>query len=242
MTDEQIQEITDQFIHALEGMARREPSWLTFVSAATSFGALTAVLVVFGLGTWSLNQQQKALSTGALGGVTDLEREGGTHARSEWWERALWALEATASTSDARYTYGTAILGILAKSNSVSSEEKALFDVVWQASCTRMQDREIDLLLKAYLDASPRKKTGSQTECTSTPGVDRADAESHQPESEPAGSTEAGDADDRDQMLGALRREILAARLKVTLDEQLGRETSAAVKLLAGMKLLSHRH
>lgn len=42
----------------------------------------------------------------------------------------------------------------------------------------------------------------------------------------------------KDQVFAKLRREILAARLKVTLDDQLGRETSPTVKHLAGMKLL----
>lgn len=41
----------------------------------------------------------------------------------------------------------------------------------------------------------------------------------------------------KDQVFRTLRREILAARLKVTLDEQLGRETSRTVMRLAGMKL-----
>lgn len=41
----------------------------------------------------------------------------------------------------------------------------------------------------------------------------------------------------KDQVLDTLRREILAARLKVTLDEQLNRETSPTVQRLAGMRL-----
>lgn len=41
----------------------------------------------------------------------------------------------------------------------------------------------------------------------------------------------------KDQVFDTLRREILAARLKVTLDEQLNRETSSTVRRLAGMKL-----
>lgn len=46
-------------------------------------------------------------------------------------------------------------------------------------------------------------------------------------------------ADRKHRMFERLRREILAARLKVTLDEQLKRETSPTVKALAGMKLPS---
>lgn len=41
----------------------------------------------------------------------------------------------------------------------------------------------------------------------------------------------------KEQVFKKLRREILAARLKVTLDEQLNRETSPTVKRLSEMKL-----
>lgn len=45
------------------------------------------------------------------------------------------------------------------------------------------------------------------------------------------------DPKNRDQVLSALRRQILAAQLKVTLDEELGRKTSPKVVELAAMKL-----
>ena len=45
------------------------------------------------------------------------------------------------------------------------------------------------------------------------------------------------DRNDRDQVAAALRKEIRAARLKVTLDKKQGRETSPQVKLLAGLTL-----
>lgn len=43
--------------------------------------------------------------------------------------------------------------------------------------------------------------------------------------------------DRKDEVFDTLRREILAARLKVTLDKELDRTTSDMVKRLAGMKL-----
>lgn len=45
------------------------------------------------------------------------------------------------------------------------------------------------------------------------------------------------DPTNRAEVFATLRREILAARLKVTLDEELDRTTSPKVKLLAQMKL-----
>lgn len=45
------------------------------------------------------------------------------------------------------------------------------------------------------------------------------------------------DPTNREQVASTLRKEIRAARLKVTLDRKLGRETSPQVKLLAGLTL-----
>ncbi|ALO65250.1 hypothetical protein AS189_00555 [Arthrobacter alpinus] len=45
------------------------------------------------------------------------------------------------------------------------------------------------------------------------------------------------DPSNKSQMIRTLRREIMAARLKVALDKELKRETSATVKSLAGMIL-----
>lgn len=47
----------------------------------------------------------------------------------------------------------------------------------------------------------------------------------------------AYDPTDKAKVFRALRQEILAARLKVVLDEQLGRETSPVVLQLSRMKL-----
>ncbi|POH73461.1 hypothetical protein [Arthrobacter glacialis] len=47
----------------------------------------------------------------------------------------------------------------------------------------------------------------------------------------------AYDPENRDQVFDTLRREILAAQVKVTLDKELNRPTSETVKRLAGMKL-----
>lgn len=50
-------------------------------------------------------------------------------------------------------------------------------------------------------------------------------------------SQRAYDPTDRDQVVAELRREILAARLKVTIDKKLKRKPSAASLRLAGTKL-----
>lgn len=40
---------------------------------------------------------------------------------TEWWRRAQWVLNATASTNDTMYPYGIRILGVLAKSDLAGS-------------------------------------------------------------------------------------------------------------------------
>lgn len=45
------------------------------------------------------------------------------------------------------------------------------------------------------------------------------------------------DPTNREEVASTLRKEIRAARLKITLDKKLGRETSPQVKLLAGLTL-----
>lgn len=50
-------------------------------------------------------------------------------------------------------------------------------------------------------------------------------------------SQRAYDPTNRDQVIAELRREILAARLKVTIDRKLKRRPSAATLRLAGTKL-----
>lgn len=58
----------------------------------------------------------------------------------------------------------------------------------------------------------------------------------------PADGDQPGDEEShRDWVLDTLRREIHAARLKIILDDQLGRETSPEVKRLAGMEASSSR-
>lgn len=50
-------------------------------------------------------------------------------------------------------------------------------------------------------------------------------------------TSRAYDPKNRDEVFDTLRREILAARVKVDLDDALKRPTSETVKRLAGMKL-----
>jgi hypothetical protein len=108
-----------------------------------------------------------------------------------------------------------------------------------------MRDNEIRRLLAECGAVIEREKA----ESTLPNSVQRAaDREGERPDLLGSGEDEAtrrslarnatrADPPTKDQVFATLRREVLAARLKVTLDDQLGRDTSPTVRRLAGMKL-----
>ncbi|WP_258804803.1 hypothetical protein [Pseudarthrobacter sp. NS4] len=166
---------------------------------------------------------------------------------TEWWRRAQWALTATASTNDTMYSYGMGILEVLAKIDLAGSEEKSLFDAVWEGSCTKMRDNEIRHLLEQLrgcarqegggpLIGHPSKQELSRPSPVKDPPVS---GENRSSKEESNGYPRGNDPTRKEQAFATLRREILAARLKVVLDEQLNRGTSPTVKALARMKLPS---
>ena len=121
----------------------------------------------------------------------------------------MWALEATLSPNDRMFGYGAAMLTELARSVAASKEEKVLLDAVWEATGTQMRDSAIRTLL-----AEPR----------AVPEPDNKNPRSERTEGTGGGS-------------GPLYREVLAARLKVVLDMELGRQTSPLVCELAEMRV-----
>lgn len=128
MTDQQIQEIADRVVAALEGLAPGT-NWLAVL--LPPFAVLAAALTAFLLGRKTLDQKSEA------------------DARSEWWRRTQWALEATASDTDEKlYAYGTEMLQVLARSKLAGEEELDLLDAVWEESSTEMRDDEIVELLE----------------------------------------------------------------------------------------------
>lgn len=133
-------------------------------------------------------------------------------ANSEWWTRAQWALEATLSGNEKLNVYGLRMLWALAKSEAADSKEKEVLDAVWQASSTKMQGDAISqfladaIELKILPEVQDNPQGSADGEAAGTP------RRRYSP-------------DRRDQVLSTLRLEILTAGLKVTLDQELGRET-----------------
>lgn len=132
------------------------------------------------------------------------------YSNREWWTRALWAFEAATSSSDRRFGYGVAVLVGLAKSGAASNEEKALLDAVWKTTGTQMWDPAIRLLLSE-----------------------------HRPVSDPGNNSRSERPERIREGSDSLYREVLAARLKVVLDQELDRQTSPLVYELADLQVES---
>jgi hypothetical protein len=191
------------------------PGWWTQISPFTSIALSAAIIGAAVLLLLKLRRQKRVLlgSAGTHTGNLGWRRE--ADASAEWIRRTQWALGAAASTNDTMYFYGTTILEALARSDLTGPEDKSILDSVWAGSYTKMHDDEIRQLI---------------AEC-------RATGENEALQRSLAGNATRAAPAKTDQVFATLRREILAARLKVTLDNQLSRETSPTVKRLAGMKL-----
>lgn len=211
------------------------PGWWTQISPLTSIALSAVIIGAAVLLLLKLRRQKRALLGNAATHTDSLARRREADARAEWIRRIQWALGAAASSNDTRHFYGITILEALARSDLTGPEDKAILDTVWAASYTKMRDNEIRRLLAECRGALARDKLAAngrdEEKAPSTTGENEAMQRSL------AGNTTRDNPAKTNQIFAMLSREILAARLKVTLDNQLGRETSPTVTRLAGMKL-----
>lgn len=129
MTSQQIQDSIDRLVDALNETSQGEPSKLETLASLGPLAILVAALLAFGIGLWNLHQKSEA------------------DARSEWWRRTQWALEATTTNNPRLFDYGAGTLERLADTKLAHKEDKALLDAVWQGEGTKMQDERIEALL-----------------------------------------------------------------------------------------------
>jgi hypothetical protein len=210
------------------------PGWWTEISAITSI-TLSAALIGAAVLIFLKLRRQKTLLCSAGTHTGSLRRRREADDRAEWIRRTQWALGAAASTNDTMYSYGATILEVLARSDLTGPEDKSILDSVWAGSYTKMHDGEIRQLIAECRGALARDKLAANRRDEEQDPSATGENEAMQ-RSLAGNATRAAPAK-TNQVFATLRREILAARLKVTLDEQLHRETSPTVKRLAGMKL-----
>ncbi|MHA7274131.1 hypothetical protein ACX80Z_11915 [Arthrobacter sp. TMT4-20] len=205
-------------------------SWAPWI-AASIFGVFLAVAAIFVTGWISRRHRKESLARSPVEVCPIPEQERDLAASSEWWTRTQWALEASISVDDMRNIYGLKILSVLAKSKDADTKEKAILDAVWQGSCTGMQDDAIDQLI----GEARRLKILSEVPKPSPLNGNVKDKPESTPESAKT-PLNSYDAERRGEVLSALRHDILAARLKMNLDKELGRATSLRVKLLSELE------
>lgn len=221
------------------------PGWWTQISPLSSIALSAVIIGAAVLLLLKLRRQKRALLGNAATHTDSLGRRREADARAEWIRRTQWALGAAASNNDTRHFYGTTILEALARSDLTGPEDKSILDTVWAESYTRMHDDEIRHLIAECRAAIEQDRDESTPQNRVQLAADRQDERQDPPAS---GENEAtrrslacnasrADPTNKEQVFATLRREILAARLKVTLDEQLGRATSPTVTRLSKMKL-----
>lgn len=213
------------------------PGWWTQISAFTSVALSAAIIGAAVLHLLKLRRQKRALLGTAGTHTGSLGRRREADDRAEWIRRTQWALGAAASTNDTMHFYGTTILEALARSDLTGPEDKSILDTVWATSYTRMHDDEIRQLIAECRGAHARDKLAANGRDLEQDAS--ATGENEAMQRSLAGNAKRADPAKTNQVFALLHREILAARLKAILDNQLGRETSPTVKFLAGMQLPS---
>ena len=155
MDEQQIQEIVNRVTEALHSLAPDGPQWWDPFAVLTPLGALTAAVVAAVIGWRNLKGQERALRATVRGNEKTLRQRSEADARSEWWRRTQWALDATTSDNTVMYQYGVGMLDILARSELAGAEEARLLQAVAKATSTGMQEESIRGLVQRLSDIMP---------------------------------------------------------------------------------------
>lgn len=149
MNDQQIQEIADKVIAALENLAPADPGFqIANLGPVAVFIAAGVAAVV---GWRNLLHQQTALKESNQKADDALSQKREADARSEWWRRTQWALEATVVEDERMNSYGVGMLQILIKSDMAGPGDKEMLDAVWRDSDVGT-DEDIDQLIEELQD------------------------------------------------------------------------------------------
>lgn len=243
MTNMLLREFVDRITDPREYLTSEDPGWWTYAPAFTSVAFLVAIIAGAAVALLKLRHREQTLKGVAATHAMSLGQRSEADDRAEWLRRTQWALGAAASTNDGMYSFGAVMLEALARSDLTVPEDKAILDIVWEGSYTKMGDGEIRDLLAECKAAIELETDGAPEPNSVRRPADRGD-ELH--DRLPSGENEAtrrvaagiatrAEPATKDRVFATLRREILAARLKVTLDGQLRRETSPTVIRLSNM-------
>ncbi len=156
-----------------------------------------------------------------------------THAdsRAEWWRRTQWALDRALDADENTKALGLAALAVLAQSELASTEELELLDIAWRtvngegSDADADADADFDRAVDAADGSDENEKRGRQRQRVGQAmGTDTPERKEAAASSPTSGRPATGSKH---------RVQVGAAKLRVVLDERLGRSTPAKTKELA---------
>lgn len=186
------------------------PSWWEVVGALAPFAVLLAAVLAT-LTAFATLRQRAAADRATL----DQRRRADD--RAEWWRRTQWAIDAATSLDPVRQEAGVEALLQLSYSELATEEDRLILDAIWVGN--PMADPE------GAGAGLPDGGTGESGRTSGRRGrmTDRAPVRTPPP----APGTDRRPAD-------TSRVTAAKARLRVALDQQLGRPTPQSVKDAAG--------
>lgn len=160
MDEQQIQDIADRVIAALNNLAPGGPTFLTWLTALTPIAALVAAFIGYKNlrqaqkaltvtvqnNEKNLKQQQTSMNATVDSNASSLEQKREADARAEWWRRTQWGLEAMTSGIPVKEEYGAAVMTIQAQSNLAGPEELTMLDAVLKDFSNELQEGYLDRL------------------------------------------------------------------------------------------------
>lgn len=192
-------------------IASDPPQWWEIVGALAPVAVLLAAILA-AVTAYATLRQRAAADRSAL----DQKRRADD--RAEWWRRTQWAIDAATSVDPIRQEAGVEALLQLSYSELATEEDRLILDAIWAGNpVANPEDHDAGLPGGGVRTMRPERGEGVPT---SDPARTQA----------PSG--QAGERRPPDTP----RVTAVKARLRVALDQQLGRETPRSVKDVAAGK------
>ncbi|MFF2244701.1 hypothetical protein ACFVTM_11025 [Arthrobacter sp. NPDC058130] len=182
-----------------------------------------------------------AAAVGAFMAWRTLRQKAVADDRAEWWKRTQWALDRALDQDPDIKALGLAALGVLARSELARNEELELLDIAWKSV------NGVEENAGSWQPARPAAfaaSVESGDNLGNNEGTDSRRERGRQAMSTDASGQKNGPVprhitvkDSNSTIASQHRVQVAAARLRVTLDERLGRPTPAQTKALAKEEL-----
>ena len=134
MDEQQIEEIADRVVDALNGLAPGDPTGWEIAAAFGPLAVLAGGVITLVVGLMSLHRQRINAEKQSADQKEAMAERRRADDRAEWWKRAQWALDASLSESTVRQDLGFKMLERLVTAGSVDREDLELLEPAWRRS------------------------------------------------------------------------------------------------------------